>query len=43
MVDLAGLGLERGEMLQAAGDVEVPRVVDDGFDTKGSPFLQVSL
>jgi hypothetical protein len=43
VVDLAGLGLELGKMFQAAGDAEVPRVVDDGFDAKGSPFLQVLL
>jgi hypothetical protein len=30
-------------MLEAAGDVEVPRVVDDSLDAKRSPFLQVPL
>ena len=45
VVDLAGLGLEVGKMLEAAGDVEVIgsliTVLMRRFDAKGSPFLQV--
>ncbi len=38
VVDLAGPVDELGQMLEPGEDPDVPRFVDDGFDTQCSPF-----
>ena len=43
VADLAGLGHEFVEVLDATQDVEVLGLVHNRFDTKGPPFLQVLL
>lgn len=42
-VDGAGLVDELGQVLEPAQDPDVGRLVDDGLDAQGSPFLQVLL
>jgi hypothetical protein len=43
VVDLAGLGHQLGQVLEAGADGQVPRLVDDGLDAESPPFFQVSL
>jgi hypothetical protein len=43
IVDLASLGHELRQVLQAPLDADVGGVVDDGLDTQGPPFFQILL
>ena len=42
-VDVTGLGLEFGQVVQAAFHAEIGRVVDDGLDPQRTALLEVLL
>jgi hypothetical protein len=43
VVDLAGLGDELGEVLEAGSGAEIRRLADNGLDAQGPPFFEVLL